>query len=59
MIRINVAATPQGAHKIKKLSPQGVALGVWAKSPISSDERLCRKERIKVFRLFTNTQVCC
>jgi len=33
---------------VKKLSPPGVALGVWAKSPISSDERLRRKERINV-----------
>jgi len=29
---------------MKKLSPPGVALGVWAKSPTTSDERLRRKE---------------
>ncbi len=35
----------------KTLSPPGVALGVWDEIPISSDERLRRKERINVAAL--------
>jgi len=33
-------------HKTNKLSPLGVASGVWDEIPTTSDERLRRKERI-------------